>query len=78
MNTSNACKEEVKKMNQDHGLPKNDRIDPEAVPAINCADLRRMGIEERLSLRDRAIYEFLLSYGCRRSELTGLDIEDVE
>jgi site-specific recombinase XerD len=33
---------------------------------------------EKLPLRDRMIYEFLLSSGCRRSELAGLDVKDVD
>jgi site-specific recombinase XerC len=33
---------------------------------------------ERLSIRDRAIYEFLLSSGCRCSELTGLDLKGLD
>jgi site-specific recombinase XerD len=33
---------------------------------------------ERRPLRDRAIYEFLLSSGCRCSEAAGLDVQDVD
>lgn len=33
---------------------------------------------ERLPLRDRVIVEFLLSSGCRVSELCGLNIEDID
>jgi len=33
---------------------------------------------EQLSLRDRVIYEFLLSSGCRKAELFGLDLKDVD
>jgi integrase/recombinase XerD len=33
---------------------------------------------EKEPLRDRVIYEFLLSSGCRRSEMFGLDVKDVD
>jgi site-specific recombinase XerD len=37
----------------------------------------KLQVEEE-PLRDRLIYEFLLSSGCRRSELAGLDVKDVD
>jgi site-specific recombinase XerD len=33
---------------------------------------------EEEPLRDRTIYQFLLSSGCRRSELAGLDVKDLD
>jgi site-specific recombinase XerD len=37
----------------------------------------KLQVEED-ALRDRAIYELLLTSGCRRSELAGLDVKDVD
>jgi site-specific recombinase XerC len=78
MTTTHTCKGDVKKVNQSYQVPKNDQIDPPAVRAIECAELRQAGREERLSLRDRTIYAFLRSSGFRCSELAEVDSKDVD
>jgi len=53
---------------------------PQSLPKyLNDHELARVKIQaERLSLRDRAIIAFLFSSGCRRSEVVGLNVEDVD
>ncbi|NLC67858.1 MAG: tyrosine-type recombinase/integrase [Clostridiaceae bacterium] len=53
---------------------------PSTLPKfLDRAEIARLKIcAEKLSLRDRAIIIFLLSSGCRRSEVSGLDIEDID
>lgn len=53
---------------------------PDTIPKfLDRAEIARLKIcAEKLSLRDRAIITFLLSSGCRRSEVSGLNIEDID
>jgi len=53
---------------------------PRTLPKyLNSSELARVKIAaEKLSLRDRALVLFLLSSGCRRSEVSGLNVDDVD
>lgn len=53
---------------------------PRTLPKyLNSSELARVKIKaEKLSPRDRALVGFLLSSGCRRSEVSGLDVEDID
>lgn len=53
---------------------------PESIPKYldNHEQARLKLASETMSIKKRAIVEFLLSSGCRRSELTALNIEDVD
>ena len=52
---------------------------PQSLPKyLNEYELARVKIQaERMSIRDRALIEFMYSSGCRRSEVIGLNVEDI-
>lgn len=50
---------------------------PQALSADEAARLMGVGAADRLALRDKAIMELLYSSGLRLSELTGLELDDV-
>ncbi|KJS15383.1 MAG: integrase [Peptococcaceae bacterium BRH_c4b] len=53
---------------------------PKSLPKyLNSSELARVKLQaEKLSVRDRALVQFLLTSGCRRSEVSGLNVEDVD
>jgi len=53
---------------------------PKSLPKfLDDHELARVRIQaERLSLRDRTLIAFLFSSGCRRSEVVGLNVEDLD
>ena len=53
---------------------------PQSLPKyLNEHELARVKLQaERLSLRDRAIIAFMVSSGCRRAEVVGLNIDNID
>jgi len=53
---------------------------PQSLPKyLNDHELARVRLQaERLSIRDSALIAFMFSSGCRRSEVVGLNVEDVD
>lgn len=62
-----------------HGVraPKSPRPLPKALAIDQAVQLVDMQAEDMLSLRDKAMFELLYSSGLRLSEVTGLDIGDM-
>jgi len=58
--------------------PKTRRRLPEALDVDQAAQLLEAGGDKPVDVRDRAIMELMYSSGLRLSELTGLDVNDVD
>jgi integrase/recombinase XerC len=75
------CREGVLRANPADGLrsPRRDQRLPRFLPEADAARLiDSASASGRLSPRDSAIFEVLYSAGLRVSELTGLDLEDID